>query len=129
MIASWYTQELPVRLTAMLVAPLFGMALVDRTKMRPTSLVRSATDLLCAVACRHLEVNSFSLDVDYLGRRAHLVANRRGGEVPYIYCRADRTFTCIQKRSDGVECGVFHYQNHHGRRQHLRQYGVLESVG
>ena len=56
----------------------------------------SAADLFYAVACRHLEVNSFSLNVDYLGRRAHLVAYRRGGEVLYIYCSADRAFTCIQ---------------------------------
>jgi hypothetical protein len=58
--------------------------------------VGSAADLLYAVACRHLEVNSLSLDVDYLGRRAHLVAHRRGREVLYIYCSADRAFTCIQ---------------------------------
>src|SRR6476660_5447631 len=115
--------------TVVLVAPLFGKALVERTKIDHNSLVGSAADLLYAVACRQLEVNSFSLNVDYLGRRAHLVAHRRGGEVLYIYCSADRAFTCIQKRSDGIERGVFHDQNHHGRRKHLRQYGVLESVG
>ena len=70
-----------------LVAPLFCKALVERTKIDHDSLVGSAADLLYAVACRHLEVNSFSLDVDYLGRRAHLVTYRRGGEVLYIYCK------------------------------------------
>jgi len=40
----------------------------------------SLADTLKSIA----EVNSLSLDVDYLGRRAHLVAYRRGGEVPYI---------------------------------------------
>src|SRR5712672_600219 len=115
--------------TVSLVAPLFGKALVERTKIDHDSLVGSAADLFYAVACRHLEVNSFSLNVDYLSRRAHLVAYRRGGEVLYIYCSADRAFTCIQKWSNGIERGVFHDQNHHGRRKHLRQYGVLESVG
>jgi hypothetical protein len=57
-----------------------------------------------AVACRHLEVNSISLDVDYLGRRAHLVTYRRGGEVLYIP-GTDRAFTCIQKRPDGGGSG------------------------
>src|SRR6266702_2269538 len=118
-----------VRLTVALLPALFGKALVERTKIDHNSLVGSAADLLFAVACGHFEVNSFSLDVDYLGRRAHLVAYRRGGEVFYIYCSADRAFTCVQKRSDGIERGVFHDQDHHGRRKHLRQYGVLESVG
>jgi hypothetical protein len=52
-------------------SPLFGKALVERTKIDDNSLAGSAASL-CAVACRHLEVNSLSLDVDYLGRRAHL---------------------------------------------------------
>ena len=67
-----------------------------------------AADLLFAVAYRHFEVNSSSFDVDYLGRRAHLVAYRRGGEVSYIHCSADRAFTCVQKRSNGIERGIFH---------------------
>jgi hypothetical protein len=53
---------------------LFGKALVERTKIDHNSLVGSAANLLIAVACRHFEVNSFSLDVDHLGRRPHLVA-------------------------------------------------------
>src|ERR1700675_3833612 len=118
-----------VRPTVPLLPALFGKALIERTKIDPKSLVGSPAHLLIAVACRHFEVNSFSLDVDYLGRRSHLVAHRRSSEVPYIYCSADRAFTCVQKRSDGIERGIFHDQNHHGRRKHLRQYGVLESVG
>jgi hypothetical protein len=34
-----------------------------------------------------------------------------------------------KKQSHGIDRGIFHDQNHHGRRKHLRQYGVLESVG
>jgi hypothetical protein len=67
------------RLTVALAAPLFGQALIERAKIDHNSLVGSAANLLHAVACRHLEVNSFSLDVDYLGCRAHLVAYGRGG--------------------------------------------------
>ena len=111
--------------TVPLLSALFGKALVERTKIDHNSLVRSAADLLVGVACRHFEVNSFSLDVDYLGRRPHLVACRRCSEVLYIYCCADRAFTCVQKRFDCIERGIFHDQNHHGRRKHLRQYGVL----
>ncbi len=47
-------------------------ALVERTKIDYNSLVSSAADLFEAVGCRHPEVNSFSLDVDYLGRRAYV---------------------------------------------------------
>src|ERR1700722_14240458 len=112
-----------------LLPALFGKALVERMKIDHNALVGSAADILIVVACRYFEVNSFSLDVDYLGRRSHLVAHRRSSEVPYIYCSADRAFTCVQKRFDGIERGIFHDQNHHGRRKHLRQYGVLESVG
>src|ERR1700682_5123623 len=74
-----------VRPTVPLLPALFGKALIERTKIDHNSLVGSAADLLIAVACRHFEVNSFSLDVDYLGRRPHLVAYRRGSEVFYIY--------------------------------------------
>ena len=94
---------------------LLGKALVERTKIDHNSLVGSASDLLIAVACRHFEVNSSSLDVDDLGRRTDLVAQRRGGEVFYIHCSADRAFTGVQKRSNGIERGIFHDQNHHGR--------------
>jgi hypothetical protein len=59
--------------TVPLLSALFGKALVERTKIDHNSLVRSAADLLIAVACRHFEVNSFSLDVDYLGRRPQAV--------------------------------------------------------
>src|SRR5215472_14132675 len=108
---------------------LFGKALVERTKIDHDPLVGSVADLLHAVACRHLEVDTSSLDVDDLGRRAHVVAKRRGGDVLYIYCRADRAFTCVQIRPDGIERGIFHDENHHRRRKHLRQKGVLESIG
>jgi hypothetical protein len=50
-------------------------------------------------------------------------------KVLYIYRSADDAFTCIQKRSYGIELSVFYHQNYHGRREHLRQYGVVESVG
>jgi len=65
-------------------SPLFGKALVERTKIDDNSLVGSG--LLYAVACRHVEVNSLSLDVDYLGRRAHL-GLQAGGEVLCIIPR------------------------------------------
>jgi hypothetical protein len=29
----------------------------------------------------------------------------------------------------GIELSVFYHQNYRGRREHLRQYGVVESVG
>src|SRR6476660_9679229 len=54
-----------IRPTVALGAPLFGKALVERTKIDHNSLVGSAADLLYAVARRHPEVNSLSLDVDY----------------------------------------------------------------
>lgn len=50
-------------------------------------------------------------------------------KVLYIYRSADGAFTCIQKRSYGIELSVFYHQNYRGRREHLRQYGVVESVG
>ena len=108
-----------------LVAPLFGKALVERTKIRCCC----AADLLYAVACRHLKVNSFSIDVDYLCRRAHFVAYRRGGESVVHLPQCRRRLHRIQKRSYGIELSVFYHQNYRGRREHLRQYGVVESVG
>lgn len=110
-----------VRPTVALLSALFGKTLVERTEIYHNSLVGPVADLLFAVACPHFEVNSFPLDVDYLGRRAHLVTYRRGGEVFYIHCSTDRAFVRVQKRSDGIERGIFHDQNHHGRRKHLRQ--------
>ena len=50
-------------------------------------------------------------------------------KVLYIYRSADGAFTCIQKRSYGIELSVFYHQNYRGRREHLSQYGVVESVG
>ena len=50
-------------------------------------------------------------------------------KVLYIYRSADGAFTRIQKRSYGIELSVFYHQNYRGRRAHLRQYGVVESVG
>ena len=50
-------------------------------------------------------------------------------KVLYIYRSTDAAFTCIQKRSYGIELSVFYHQNYRGRREHLRQYGVVESVG
>src|ERR1700747_1623525 len=85
--------------TVPLLPALFGEALVERAKIDHNPLVGSAADLLISGVCRHFEVNSVSLDVDYLGRRPHLVAHRRGSEVLYIYCSADRAFTPRQKRA------------------------------
>jgi hypothetical protein len=50
-------------------------------------------------------------------------------KVLYIYRSADGAFTCIQKRSYGIELSVFYHQNYRGPPEHLRQYGVVESVG
>ncbi|NOJ41471.1 hypothetical protein HCN58_17990 [Bradyrhizobium sp. WSM 1791] len=77
-----------VRPTVGLVAPRFK-ALVGRTNVDHHRL-NAAADLLYAITCRHLELNSLSLEVDYLGRSAHVVAYRRGGAVLYVYCSADR---------------------------------------
>src|SRR6266851_8023659 len=115
--------------TASLRHALFSESLVERTKIDHDSLVASLADLLFAVACRHFEVNSLSIDGDDLGRRAYLVAYWRGSEVLYIHCNTDCAFACVQKRLDGIERRVLHDQNHHGRRKHLRQHGVLESIG
>src|SRR5450631_1651060 len=119
----------PVGPTAWLLHALFSKSLVERTKIDHDSLVASLADLLFAVACRHFEVNSLSIDADDLGRRAYLVAYWRGGEVLYIHCNTDCAFACVQKRLNGIERRVLHDQNHHGRRKHLRQHGVLESIG
>ena len=77
-------------------APLFCKAFVERTKIDHNSLVGSAADLLYAVACRHREVNSFSLGVITSAVAHTSWPKGRGGEVLYIYCSADRAFTCIQ---------------------------------
>src|SRR6516164_1586807 len=108
---------------------LFGKARIERTKIDHDSLVGSATDLFCAIACGYFETNSFSIDFDHLGRRGHVATDRGSCEMSYIYRRADRALICIQEWPDSIESGIFHGQNHHRRRQHLRQYGVLESVG
>jgi hypothetical protein len=50
-------------------------------------------------------------------------------KVLYIYRSADGAFTCIQKRSYGIELSVFYHQNYRGHREHLRHYGVVASVG
>src|SRR5439155_21378654 len=71
-----------------LLAAFFGKALVERTKVDHDSLVSAIADLLCAVAGRHLEVNSFALDLDDLGRRPYVAADRRGGGMAYIHRRA-----------------------------------------
>jgi hypothetical protein len=125
----WQRAGRNVRSAIASLSALSGKALVERTKIDHNSLVRPAADLLVAVACRHLEVNSFPLHVDNLGRRAYLAAYRRGGEMFYIHCSANRAFTFVQKRSDSVKRSIFHDQNHHRGREHLRQYGVLKSVG
>jgi hypothetical protein len=80
---------------AALVAAFLGEALVERTKIDHDSLVGSAADFFYAVACRHLEVDSLPFNVDYLGCRAHVATYRRGGEMSYIYRRADRALTSI----------------------------------
>src|SRR5260370_20808440 len=92
---------------------LFGEALVERTKIDHDSLVGSAADFFYAVACRHLEVDSLPFNVDYLGCRAHVATYRRGGEMSYIYRRADRALTSIQKLPHGIERGRFHDHDHH----------------
>jgi hypothetical protein len=107
----------------------FGKTLIERAKIDHNSLVVPAADLVYAVTCGHFKVDPFPVDPDYLGGRAYLAADWRGGQVSYIHCSADRAFTRIQERSDGIERSVFHDQNHYGRRKHLRQHGVLESVG
>ena len=40
-------------------------------------------------------------------------------KVLYTYRSADGAFTCIQKRSYGIELSVFYHQNYRGRREHL----------
>src|SRR5205814_1921069 len=115
--------------TAWLTRCFFSKSLVERTKIDHDSLVTSLADLLFAVACRHFEVNSLSVDADDLGRRVYVVAYWRGGEVLYVHCNTDCAFACVQKRPDGIERRVLHDQDHHGRRKHLRQDGVLESIG
>jgi hypothetical protein len=60
--------------------------------------------------------------------RSHrdLQASRRN----VVHLRPRRPRSHLHPKSpDGVERGVFHEQNHHGGRQHLRQYGILEAVG
>src|SRR5262245_9600662 len=73
-----------------------GEALVERTKIDDDSLVGPVADLLLAVAGRHFEVDPSSLDVDHLGRRRYVAADRRGREVSYVYGGADCAFTHLQ---------------------------------
>src|ERR1700692_4833405 len=89
----------------------------------------SIADLFDLVARRYLELNSLSFDLDHLSVGAHIVANRRSGEVPYIYSGADRALPQLQKWPDRIESGVFHDQDHNGGRQHLRQHRVFELIG
>src|SRR5450631_524223 len=107
----------------------FGKALVERTKIDHHSLMSSAADLFHLVARRHLEFNSFSLDLDYFGFGTNIMTYGRSGKMPYIYRRADRALTHIQKWPDSAEGGIFNDQDHHGGRKHLRQHGVLELMG
>ena len=118
-----------VRLTLRRHLRFFGKALIERAKIDHNSLVAPAADLVYAITCGHFKVDPFPLDPDYLGGRADFAAYWRGGQVFYIHCSADRAFTRVQERSDGIERSVFHDQNHYGRRKHLRQHGVLELVG
>src|ERR1700675_3492049 len=62
--ATLKSTRFPSDRTVPLLPALFGKALVERTKIDHNSLVGSAADLLIAVACRHFEVNSFSLRSD-----------------------------------------------------------------
>src|SRR5450631_2365176 len=71
----------------------FGKALVERTKIDHHSLMSSAADLFHLVARRHLEFNSFSLDLDYFGFGTNIMTCGRSGKMPYIYRRADRALT------------------------------------
>jgi hypothetical protein len=89
----------------------------------------TVADLFHLVARRHLEFNSFPIDLDHLGFGTNIVTRRRSCKVPYIYCRTNRALTQIQKRPDSIEGGVFHDQDHHGGSEHLRQHGILELIG
>src|ERR1700676_1675231 len=105
---------------ARLAPVFFDTALVERTKIDHHSLMSSTADLFHLVARRTLEFDCFSLDLDYLGFGTNIMTYGCSGKMPYIYRRTDRALTQIQKWPDGAEGGVFHDQDHHGSRQHLR---------
>src|SRR4051812_38757005 len=67
-----------------------GKALVERTKIDHHSLMRSAADLFHLVARRHLELDPFSLDLDYLGFRTNIMTDGCSGKMTYVYLRTDR---------------------------------------
>lgn len=109
--------------------PLFGKALVERTNIDNNPPVSAGADLFHPVGCRYLEVDPPSFDLDYLSCRLNVTTCRCGSKMSHFHGSADCTLACIQKWFDGIQCGVFHHQDHHGGRQHLRHYSVLESVG
>src|ERR1035438_6114233 len=92
----------------------------ERTKNDHHALMSSIAHLSHLVASRHLEFDSISLDLDYLGFGTDIMTYGCSGKMPYIYRRTDRALTHIQKWLDSAEGGVFHDQDHHGGRQHLR---------
>src|SRR5436190_9320774 len=91
--------------------------------------MRTAADRFRLVARRHLEFDLPSLDLDDLGFGADLMADGGRGKMPDIDRGADRALARIEIWPDRGERRVFHEQDHHRRRQHLRQHGVLEAVG
>ncbi len=91
--------------------------------------MRSAADLFRLVARRHLEFDSLALDLDDLGFGPNLMTDGRGGKMPDIDRGADRALALLEIRPDRGKRRVFHDQDHHRRRQHLRQHRVLEAVG
>ncbi len=106
-----------------------GKALVERTKIDHHALMRAAADLFRLVARGDLEFDSFALDLDDLGFGPNLMTDGCSGKMPYIDRGADRALAPVEIRPDGGKRRVFHDQDHHRRRQYLRQHGVLEPVG
>ncbi len=89
----------------------------------------AAADLLQLVVRRDLEFDFLAIDAHHLGFGADLLANGGRGKMLYVDRSADRALARIEIRPDRGQRGVFHEQDHHRRRQHLRQHRVLESVG
>src|ERR1700743_1491278 len=103
-----------------------GEPVIERTQLDHGSLMSSVADLFDLVARRNLEFDVPAFDPGYLGFGADFVTDRRSRKVPYVDGAADRALAWLQERTDRIERGIFHDQDHYGRRKHLRQHCVLE---
>src|SRR6266852_4021163 len=77
--------------------------LVERGKIDHHALMRAGADLFRLVVRRHLEFDSFAMNLDDLGFGADLMADGRRGKMPDIDRGSDRALARIEIRPDRGE--------------------------